>query len=127
MKEMCNININFDTKTWKKNIGYSSYGPYLCECTHTLYLFKLLVLVFDQEKKQMMAPNFQGFERWGKNNTTICPLGWINCTSCQTNNIQILWCFEPSTIPHHSRQLKTKKNDEHMIYFFKSKSCLHLL
>ncbi len=92
----------------KQNTSYSSYGSYLCEYTHTQYLFMLLVLVFDQEKKHMMAPIFQGFERCSQKNTTICPLGWINYSCCQTNNIQILWCFEPLAIPHHSKQPKTK-------------------
>ncbi len=29
----------FDTKTWKKNIGYKSHGSYLCECTHLSTIF----------------------------------------------------------------------------------------
>jgi hypothetical protein len=37
MKKMYNININFDTKTWKKSNGYISYGFYICECTLNLF------------------------------------------------------------------------------------------
>jgi hypothetical protein len=34
---MYNINISFDTKTWKKNNGYSSYGSYICECPLNIF------------------------------------------------------------------------------------------
>ncbi len=33
-KEMCNINIFLTQKHEKQSTGYSSYGSYICECTH---------------------------------------------------------------------------------------------